>query len=254
MKKVSDGPSLRVQRPRYRQLTDALRARIDAGEWTSGQPLPTARALCEEYGVSQTTLDRALRLLDGLGYLQRGTGGRLTVAPTHRRSEQLWVELPLEILERTSGPIEVEILGRAAADEQHAEVRVLLDLAPADTLIVERRLLRSRGIVVATDEWYYTDPLARRLARRPAAEVLPWAWLEREFRARPITADRVLTASAVDAADATLLALLPGEAVLVLEERFAVEGPGLALALFARTTIPASRGACQLHARLNQAS
>ena len=53
--------------PAYRQLTAILTRRIRAGEWPSG-PLPSVKALQQDYGVGRDTVLHALRLLrdDGL--------------------------------------------------------------------------------------------------------------------------------------------------------------------------------------------
>jgi DNA-binding GntR family transcriptional regulator len=47
----------------YCRVADALRARLDAGEWLPGEALPGARVLAGEYGVSHTTVSRAMDLL-----------------------------------------------------------------------------------------------------------------------------------------------------------------------------------------------
>lgn len=65
--------------PLYVQLIDALRHRLRAGEWRSGDPLPSEAELGEAYGVSRITVIRAMSELvrEGLVHRQRG---RRTVA------------------------------------------------------------------------------------------------------------------------------------------------------------------------------
>jgi DNA-binding GntR family transcriptional regulator len=48
--------------PAYRQLAAILTRRIKAGEWRSG-PLPSVKAVQQEYGVGRDTVLHALRLL-----------------------------------------------------------------------------------------------------------------------------------------------------------------------------------------------
>ncbi len=48
--------------PAYRQLAGILTRRITAGHWRSG-PLPSVKALQDEYGVGRDTVLHALRLL-----------------------------------------------------------------------------------------------------------------------------------------------------------------------------------------------
>lgn len=52
------------------RVTRSLRERIAAGEWAKDEALPTTAALAEEYGVSPSTITRALKALaaDGLIY------------------------------------------------------------------------------------------------------------------------------------------------------------------------------------------
>ena len=48
--------------PAYRQVAAILTRRIEAGEWRSG-PLPSVKAMQQEYGVGRDTVLHALRLL-----------------------------------------------------------------------------------------------------------------------------------------------------------------------------------------------
>jgi DNA-binding GntR family transcriptional regulator len=56
-----------LPQPAYQQLTAILAERIRAGEWARG-PLPSVKALQQDYGVGRDTVLHALQLLrdDGL--------------------------------------------------------------------------------------------------------------------------------------------------------------------------------------------
>jgi DNA-binding GntR family transcriptional regulator len=47
-----------------------LRRRVGAGEWASGEALPTVAALAGQYGVARGTVARALRALESDGLLR----------------------------------------------------------------------------------------------------------------------------------------------------------------------------------------
>ena len=47
----------------YLAVADALRERLDGGEWLPGEALPSITALGKEYGVSRSTAARAVRVL-----------------------------------------------------------------------------------------------------------------------------------------------------------------------------------------------
>ena len=54
--------------PAYQQLASILTRRIKAGEWRTG-PLPSVKALQQDYGVGRDTVLHALRLLREAGLI-----------------------------------------------------------------------------------------------------------------------------------------------------------------------------------------
>ena len=56
-------------KPLYRRVAEDITAKIDAGVWHAGTRLPSERALCERYQVSQITVRRALRELAHRGHV-----------------------------------------------------------------------------------------------------------------------------------------------------------------------------------------
>ena len=59
----------------YERVFDAIKARIESGEWQPGDRLPSIADLAAEFGTSQTTIKEAQRLLKFAG-LTRGHQGR----------------------------------------------------------------------------------------------------------------------------------------------------------------------------------
>jgi DNA-binding GntR family transcriptional regulator len=59
-----------------RRITDDLRRRIEAGEWASGQQLPSNAELAGHYGSTRRTVSKALRTLadEGLVEIQANWG------------------------------------------------------------------------------------------------------------------------------------------------------------------------------------
>ncbi len=58
------------------EIAAALERRINSGELPTGEPLPTERALCEEFATSRPTVREALLLMQGRGYVKLETGRR----------------------------------------------------------------------------------------------------------------------------------------------------------------------------------
>jgi DNA-binding GntR family transcriptional regulator len=49
--------------PRYRQIADILRGRIEAGELVPDRPIPSEATLQQEFGVARATARHAVALL-----------------------------------------------------------------------------------------------------------------------------------------------------------------------------------------------
>jgi GntR family transcriptional regulator len=81
--------------PRYVQLADLLRQRVDKGEWGPGTVLPSIDELMEQFDVARVTIRQAIALLADEGLLspQRGRGTFVTDKAGTRR--QLRVETTL---------------------------------------------------------------------------------------------------------------------------------------------------------------
>jgi GntR family transcriptional regulator len=58
--------------PPWRQITDDLRRRIQAGEWTGR--LPSEKTFAQEYGVAVNTVRKAMAALRNEGLIQTDKG------------------------------------------------------------------------------------------------------------------------------------------------------------------------------------
>lgn len=82
--------------PRYLQLADLFRQRVERGQWPVGSTLPSIEQLMGEFDVARVTVRQAISLLTGEGMLspQRGRGTFVTAAGAGSR-RQLRVETTL---------------------------------------------------------------------------------------------------------------------------------------------------------------
>jgi GntR family transcriptional regulator len=62
--------------PRWRQVYEVLRARIESGEYPPGSRVPSIVQVAEEFGIAQATAQKVLRALrdEGLTYTEPGLG------------------------------------------------------------------------------------------------------------------------------------------------------------------------------------
>ncbi|MGA5321100.1 GntR family transcriptional regulator [Streptomyces seoulensis] len=71
---------------KYEEIAESLRARIAAGEFASGETIPSGRDLAERWGVSRATAIKAVDVLrnDGVVVAKQGTGFVVTETPVAR--------------------------------------------------------------------------------------------------------------------------------------------------------------------------
>ena len=67
--------------PAYVQIKNYVLDKLQRSEWREGDLIPTERVLCEMFGVSRMTVNRALRELTNDGLLVRFKGSGTYVAP-----------------------------------------------------------------------------------------------------------------------------------------------------------------------------
>src|SRR5260370_34090421 len=74
--------------PRYYQLKEIMREKINSGEWKPGALIPSDGELGEQYGISRMTARQAITELvnEGLFYREQGKG---TFVSRHKITQQL---------------------------------------------------------------------------------------------------------------------------------------------------------------------
>jgi GntR family transcriptional regulator, arabinose operon transcriptional repressor len=95
MMKSPDGPGGKTL---YRRVVEDITTRVQGGTLHPGDKLPSERALCEQYRVSQITVRRALQELahSGLVYSQHGLGWFINTAePEQQPGREIALILPV---------------------------------------------------------------------------------------------------------------------------------------------------------------
>ncbi|GAA4567570.1 hypothetical protein GCM10023176_20070 [Micromonospora coerulea] len=67
-------------KPKWAQLADHIRSRIESGEWAPGDKLPSTAELKQEHGVSQTVVRQAILVLQMQGLVEGVHGVGVFVA------------------------------------------------------------------------------------------------------------------------------------------------------------------------------
>jgi GntR family transcriptional regulator len=105
--------------PKYRQIAEDLRARIEAGEYPPGTRLPTKAELMAQHGVAVNTVERAIEELRQAGLVETAQGAgmfvreptpasRASSAPTDERLERL--ESEVTELRKELGVLQAQVM------------------------------------------------------------------------------------------------------------------------------------------------
>jgi GntR family transcriptional regulator, phosphonate transport system regulatory protein len=200
----------------WRRVADSIEHGITAGLYASGEKLPAETEIAESYKVNRHTVRRALATLAerGLVRAERGSGTYVEARP---------IPYPLRARTRFS-----EIVG-AGGREPRAEL-IASRIEAADRELARRLELAPGTELVRLDTRRFADrtPISRGTTWFPAAR-FPEAGKIYQ-RVRSVTRvlahygvndyrrkSTSLTAALVDASDAALLALAPGNPVMNIE-------------------------------------
>ena len=203
--------------PRYYRIEQALRALITQSR--PHDPLPSEPELAREYGVSRMTARAAVTGLvnDGLAYRAPGRGTFVALPATPRRADNL-VRFSDEMRRQGKRPSSriVSAERRPASTEEAARLRVR---AGSDVVSIERVRLAD-GEPVAYERAVFPGTLAGLLDADLVAGSLHEAVAT--LGRTPTRGTATLTAQPANAADARLLDVDTGSALLV-EQRLILD-------------------------------
>jgi GntR family transcriptional regulator len=207
MDPAPQSPSARVRRAvRYRDIATQLRSEIAGGEPAPGSVLPSEATLSKRFGTSRVTIRRALELLrdDGLLESRQGAGWFVSLDRLRQRLGPLGtIEAQLAASARVSRR---QVLSFAFTTPP-AWVAPLLDTD--EVLEVTRRNLADDVAFARVTVWCPAE-VGRHLTRAQVEEHSFYELLDVGLGG----ATQTIGAAAADEADAQLLGVPPGSAVL----------------------------------------
>ncbi|WP_406212012.1 GntR family transcriptional regulator [Streptomyces canus] len=108
--------------PQHEAVANALRRRLDSGEWRVGERLPSRARLAEEYDVGPNVMQKAVERLIAEGRLQGRAGSGTFVAEPRERRRMIRSR---HRERRPGSPFRADMaeLGRAGTWEAHSEAR-----------------------------------------------------------------------------------------------------------------------------------
>lgn len=200
--------------PRYAQLADLLRGRIERGLWTPGARLPSLEQLMEEFDLARVTVRQAVELLarEGLVSPQQGRGTFVTARPPRPRALKMQTTLrELAQVYRHDKP-KLTLIEEAAAMPVLAEGEGM----PAPRYHFARRVHSRDGVAYCIISIYLDERVFKRAPRRFRRETVIPVLLDLEVEIA--NAHQSVTISSADTEVAARLAI-PINSPVVLVRR-----------------------------------
>ena len=205
-----------VDVPMHSVVRTELLTQIRSGRLHPGDQVPTEPQLMAAFNVSRTTVRRALRDLETMGFIDRqpGRGSFVSEPKVEPRLDRLtgFVE-DMEAL-GLDATASVELIESLPAD---AEVSQQLQLAPGESVVHIERVRLANGTPISFDDSYFPADLGSRIATENLEEEPFYSILEGKYGIALAGADYVLSASSADERVAHLLSIAVGAPVLRLE-------------------------------------
>jgi GntR family transcriptional regulator len=144
--------------PFYFQLTKLLTGQIESGRWAAGERLPSEPAICEQFGVSRTTVRQALAQLEAEGLIRREKGRGTFVA--ERRAGGWLLQSAhgfYEEAERAGHSVRSRVLRRAVKPLPPWAADALLQRPGSDGVTVERLRSMDDRLVMYVVSYFPAD-------------------------------------------------------------------------------------------------
>ena len=204
--------------PLYQQVKRTVIERIEAGEWSVGQPIPSEKDLCRMFHVSRQTVVRALSDLAREGLVDRRQGIGTFVSPPQVFHGPLDLQsFSEEMAERGLGARARVLL--VAEEPPSPEVRRHLRLDRGERVVrVRRTRFAGTRLPMGIQEAHLPARLVPGLAlRAERLEGSLYRMLREDYGIAPHRAVETVTATRFDKQEADLLGCAPGSLAFQVE-------------------------------------
>jgi GntR family transcriptional regulator len=200
-----------VKIPLYQQLNELLRHLIREGQFKVNDQFLTERQICERFGVSRATANKALSNMVAAGVLEFKKGlGTFVRGETLDYDLRALVSFTHKALAAGKTP-STQILSYQILSAGQAEVDLIqpLELQPEDKLYEVKRLRLADNIPVILEWRYIVAKFCPGLSEAELVGSLYELWVER-YKLPIAGANQTIRAVPVEGAEAALLGVIPG--------------------------------------------
>lgn len=217
------------------RIRDYILTRIQSGEWTQGEKIPSEAELMSMFSASRMTVHRAVKELAAEGHLLRERGRGTFVAKRIPRSELLTVRDIVEEIRERGGTYynEVKHVGHA---NQSAKLSHVFGSVPIDDIAHSIIVHYENGEPLQLENRWVNLELVPGYLSVDFAEMSPSRYLTQEAPLQK--AEHALTAALPDKEQQAFLEVRPDEPCLLLKRK---TWSGDRLVSYAELLYPASR-------------
>lgn len=203
--------------PKYHQLAQILRKKIESGEWLPKSSIPSERQLEALYGVSRPTIRQAIELLIREGYLYREHGKGTFVMPQKLQKGLLELtSFSEDLIKRGIVPGQ-EIL-EMDMETPPEKVRQLLDLPKDQKVLKIKRIRLGDNIPIGLQTSYLVLAPGQSIEREELESAGSlYKILHEKLHIIPWAADETLEVTSATTEEASLLKVTTGSPLLLNE-------------------------------------
>lgn len=224
--------------PLHQLLVSKLRRKIISGKLKSGDFFGTEKSLMEDYGVSSTTVRRALQVLTQEGYLFRKPGKgsfirRVEIEPAGGPLLSFYEEMKSLGLKPSSKLLSIEV------QKPNSYIAQKLNLAQADSIYYIKKILKANEEPMAILDSYWKFKVGEQLSKFNLNSTNLLKILENEIGINLGEAEATIEAGMASPEEAKLLGIREKNPVLVMQRVvYSVEGNAI---FFSRMTYRADK-------------
>ncbi len=204
--------------PKYYQLANILKEKIQNGEWPPRTPIPSERVLENQYNISRTTIRQAIDYLERQGFIYREHGRGTFVSPQKlQKGLQELTSFSEDLLRRGIQPGQI-IQSIEFLTPSEAILR-RLELPPHARVLRVERVRLGDGTPIGLQTSYIKLDENQIISREDLEKAGSlYKILQNKFNIIPTEADETLEVTLATPNEASQLQIKPG-APLLLNER-----------------------------------
>lgn len=215
--------------PLHYQITNELRERLRKGEWNVGDLFPTDKELMEKYGVSSTTVRRAISELVREGWLERKPGKGTFVKKEFVETLARLTGFFEEVRARGHRPSALLLRAAEVAVEDFEDLE--LDIFGQDKVFLIEKIQFMDGSPVVLVKSFWPVEIGHELMKHDLSSRGTYDIVRSELGQVLEEAEQEIFASEAGEEEATHLGISPGAPVLVMKRVVFAGGRPLELSL-----------------------